>query len=265
MLPVYRAISYRDTTRTGRTRPWVVFVRTPGGVEPYVVKMFDTLTIESRNSVTNEVIGNVLAGQFGLKTPRAALIDFDQSFKSSLRDLDLLERLENSDDRLKFGTELLEGNVSNLLSFNSSEARAAVDIDTLFAFDNLIMNGDRTRNPTNLLVRSEEVFLIDHEFAFDIPKDVSSNLKSWNWPNKYAEYHVCYEYLKKSTLEYKKEYFNVFHEDLRLLNISGLTSYFNQLESVGYSATRHPIIRDYLLKLKLNSNNFVNALKGKIS
>ena len=265
MLQIYRATSLRDIAPTGRTRPWVVTVRTPGGLKSYVVKLFNTPTIQHRDSVTNEVLGNVLARQFGLNTPQAALIDLDDSFKSTLRDLDLIEKLEFSDDRLKFGTELLDGNVSNLLSFNSSEAREAVEIDTLFAFDNLIRNGDRTRNPTNLLVRSNEVYLIDHEFAFDIPQDVASDLKSWYWPNRYADYHVCYEYLKKSILEYKMEYFNVFHEYLRHLNINGLTSYFEQLKSVGFSDAKHPIIKEYLSEVKINSNNFVNALKGKIS
>ncbi|HUB59622.1 MAG TPA: hypothetical protein VL978_02905 [Puia sp.] len=94
MLPVYRAISFqRVAEKGGRTKPWVVLVDAGISVEPYVVKVFTPELIQEKDSVTREVLGNVLARQFDLNVPNAALIDFDDDFKDSVRDLNLLDHL----------------------------------------------------------------------------------------------------------------------------------------------------------------------------
>jgi hypothetical protein len=267
MLPVYKAISFiRVVDKGGRTMPWVVLVRTPLGLQPYVVKLFTTELIETRDSVTNEVLGNVLAPQFGLKVPRAALIDFDDRFLDTIKNFEILSILENRDWRLKFATELLDGvNQFNVSAFNSTEAREIIDIDTLFAFDYLIRNRDRTKTPANLLVRTDEAYLIDHELGFEIPDSFQNELNTWQGDRKAFEYHLCYGYLKNSWNSFKQEYFNEFEEHLRILPVNILNTYFEQLTKEGFSQNKHVTIKNYLLKARTNSTNFVNILKGMIS
>src|SRR5690349_19386216 len=106
MLPVYNAISFvRILEKGGRTKPWVVVVQTPTGLKSFVVKLFETSLIDYRDSVTNEVAGNILAKEFGLPVPNAALIDFDARFLNTIRNQELQETLLNRDKRLKFATE----------------------------------------------------------------------------------------------------------------------------------------------------------------
>ncbi len=78
-----------------------------------------------------------------------------------------------ADGRLKFATELLEGvSQFNTSSYSSVDARGIIDIDTLFGYDNLIRNADRTHQPANLLIGNDDVYLIDHEMAFDLKGDI---------------------------------------------------------------------------------------------
>jgi hypothetical protein len=145
MLPVYKAISFiKILDKGGRTKPWLVFVNTGSKIKPYVVKIFDTQLIEERDSVTNEVLGNIIAKEFELPVPQVAFIDMDYDSIQTFRDFTLIDLLGSTDDRLKFGTEYLEGFVQfNTALFAISESKKIIDIDSVFAFDNLIRNADR--------------------------------------------------------------------------------------------------------------------------
>ena len=167
MLPVYKAISFQKVIeRGGHTKPWVVIVDAGGTLKPFVVKLFETYYVENNDCVANEIIGNVLSKEFGLSAPNAALIDLDSDFKSTLKNFNLLERIENTDDRLKFGTELLESVLPfEVAAYDPGQARALLDIDSVFAFDNLIRNRDRTRQPPNILISNNAPYLIDHEMG----------------------------------------------------------------------------------------------------
>jgi hypothetical protein len=110
LLPIYKAISFNKIiTKGGRTNPWVVLINANNNLKPYVVKLFETSLIEYRDSVANEVFGNVLAREFNLPVPNAALIDFDNAFLGTIRNQKLLEILDSRDTRLKFGSEMHEG------------------------------------------------------------------------------------------------------------------------------------------------------------
>lgn len=224
-------------------------------LKPYVVKLFKTELIELRDSVANEVIGNILAREFNLPVPAAALIDLDMDFISTLRNQELLEILEDRDDRLKFGSELLEGYFNfDYKAYNLTDVRKIIDIDAVYAFDNLVRNRDRNGLlKPNILIKSSEAFLIDHELGFeDINEDIIRNMKKWEWDRKFCDFHIFYTFLKGSPARIKKEYFHEFGEYLKYLNINALDSYFEQLINCGFSGKKHPLIRDYLTEFKLN-------------
>jgi hypothetical protein len=267
MLPVYKAISFQGVLeKGGRTRPWLILVNTGEAVRPYVVKLFDTALIDDKDSVTNEVVGNILAKEFELPVPAAALIELDTDFKSTIRNHELQELLESKDDRLKFGSELLEGFARfDPASISAAEARKMIGVDCVFAFDNLIRNPDRNNIKPNLLVKSDQAFLIDHELGFEITAETAKELSDWQWKDRYFRYHIFYEYLKRGTPSQKKAYFEEFEEYLRLLNIKLLNPYFEQLADAGFSQNKHGVVINYLAEMKRKSANFVNLLKGLIS
>lgn len=267
MLPVYRAISFHGVyEKRNRTKPWLVSVNANGQIKQFVVKLFGTQSIDIHDSVTKEVLGNVLAKEFDLPVPNAALIDIGDDFSSTLRDFDAIETLDNSDWRLKFGTEEQKGVIPFDTSLARYEAKQIVEIDTVLGFDCLIRNIDRNRGNPNLLIKSEEAYLIDHELAFQIDENSSDEIiNRWFIRDRYFRDHVFFDYLKSSRMVDRKEYFNTFEEYLRTLNINKLNPYFQKLLDAGFSSKNHNLIREYLETMKNNSSIFVKILKGIIN
>lgn len=262
MLPVYKAISFdKIIKKGGRTLPWSVLVDTPQGIKPYVVKMFTAELVEKRNSVCNEVLGNVLAREFDLRVPNAALIEMEVDFEMTIKTDEAQEQYDLADERIKFGTELIEGNYLFNMAFTKRQASKMIELDTLFAFDNMIRNRDRNSGKPNLLVKGDSAFLIDHELGFEIDVKTLEDYLNGTWEEAFYRYHIFYNYLKKSRKSQKVGYFEEFHEYLRTLNINMLNNYFQQLHKHGYNISFQPILNSYLYELKQNSSNFVNLLK----
>jgi hypothetical protein len=92
-----------------------------------------------------------------------------------------------------------------------------------------------------------------------------NEVDSWQWKERFYRYHLFYDFLKESSLSSKSENFHEFEEYLRRLDLKVLDPFFGQLESIGYSARHHGVVRGYLAEMKRKSVNFVNLLKGLIS
>ncbi len=265
MLPVYRAISFNGIIeKGGRTKPWSVLVQTSQGVKPFVVKMFDGQLVQNRDSVTNEVLGYALAKEFDLPVPEAALIEMDMDFQMSIHGADGQQAFDHADDRVKFATELIEGNYLFNPAFKKYQAAKMIELDTLYGFDNLIRNPDRGDGRPNLLVKSRSAWLIDHEQAFMIDDDTITQFHSGQWDDRFSRYHICWNYLRHAKKATKKEYFNTFGEYLRTLNVNNLHPYFQQLGNQGFSRDRHLLIKKWLREAKQNSAKFVTLLKSFI-
>lgn len=267
MLPQYRAISFNGIIdKGGRTKPWSVLVETPNGTKPYVVKMFTTQLVEARDSVTNEVLGNLLAKEFDLPVPDAALIEMDEDFRMSINDDAAVMAYDMADERIKFGCSTIEGNqLFKPDAFTKAQAAKMIELDNLFGFDCLIRNRDRNTGKPNLLVKSKSAYLIDHELGFEIDNNTIADFHNGQWDDRFYKYHIFWNYLKKSRNATKKEYFNTFAEYLRTLNVNRLNPYFQQLSSQGFSSDRHQIIKNWLADAKHNSTNFVTLLKSFIA
>jgi hypothetical protein len=266
MLPEYRAISFnRVIEKGGRTKPWSVLVDTPNGVKPFVVKMFSAQLVHERDSVTNEVLGCALAREFDLPIPEAALIEMDMDFQMTINDGEAQQAFDHADERVKFATELIEGNYLFNPSFKKYQAAKMIDLDTLYGFDNLIRNPDRGDGRPNLLVKSKSAYLIDHELAFMIDNNTITDFHNSQWDDRFSRHHIFWNYLRNSRNATKREYFNTFGEYLRRLNIDSLNPYFQQLSNRGFNTDRHHIIRSWLADAKHNSANFVTLLKSFIA
>lgn len=117
----------------------------------------------------------------------------------------------------------------------------------------------------NILIKSTEAFLIDHELGFEkIELDIIKRMNKWDWDRRFCDYHIFHNFLKNSPPKIKKEYFHEFGEYLKYLNINILDSYFNQLVKHGFPRDKHTLIRSYLAKMKQNSSNFTNVMMSTI-
>jgi hypothetical protein len=259
MLPIYKGIQFQKRLeKGGRTKPWLIIVNENGSLSQYVVKMFTQNDNDNNFSLLNEVAGNVLAQEFGIKVPKAALIEFDDDFINTIGDPELEEIFLYTDERLKFATKLLNPSYEYSPNiFNRQQLRSYLEIDSIFAFDVLIQNGDRTTGKPNLLFFNKEGYLIDHELGFNIA--TSMKLQSF-FINPQFMYHIFYDYLCDSWNSTKKDYFNEFCEYLKLLNVNNLSSVFRQLNNCGFHPEQMDNIRNYLLKMKRNCGNFETTL-----
>jgi hypothetical protein len=266
MLPEYTAIAFdKVIEKGGRTKPWTVLVETDRGIKPYVVKMFTPHLVENRDVVTNEVLGNVLAREFDLPVPEAALIHMDENFRMTIHDPRAQMAFDAADERIKFGSALVEGNYLFNPAFTKTQAEKMIDLDTLFAFDVFIRNRDRNAGKPNLLVTGKAAWLIDHELGFEIDQQAIADFKAGQWDEKFYLYHIFLNYLKKSRLATKRDYFGAFTEYLRTLNVNIIQPYLQQLGNHGYDQSRHTMIRDYLREIRQNSPNFDALLKSFIA
>ena len=266
MLPIYKAISFDSILAGGRTKPWLVFVETDNyGIQPYVMKLFDTINLNARDHVTAEVIGHVLAGEFDFNVPEAAFIEIDEDFIATIDDDELIRTIDHKDPRLKFGSALVASNNLFNPGLEKKDAEKMLDIQTLFAFDNFIRNRDRNNHKPNILVKAGETFLIDHEMGLEINSDIIEEFQAGSWDNRFINYHICRDYLYNASDRAKAKYFGTFEEYLRSLNLNKLSSYFKQLKDLGYSDDRHSIIINYFEEIKNNSAKFVTLLKEKLN
>lgn len=260
-LPVYEAIGFQKILdKGGHSKPWVVMVNIKGSPKPYVVKLYKTEDIEARNKMTAEVLGNVLAHQFGLKVPDAAIINFSDAFRMTLSG-DCEEILSNIDERPKFGCLFLDG--ANLFNpeTKSRETEKLLNPALLFAYDHFICNRDRTKNKPNLLVIGGEGCLIDHEMALEIEDQHFEFDKNLSFDPRYHN-HLFYDHLKKKRGD-KNHIFDEFELYLIDLNLNRLEPYFVQLEQMGFN-TQQIRILEYWNKIKDNSTIFVKILTNSI-
>jgi len=261
VLPEFEAISFiRIIEKGAHTKPWLIEVGTNDGPTSYIVKIYTVAQNITHNSVTAEVLGNVLAKEFDLKVPRAAIIHFPEDFRMYLN-TECQMVLDLADERPKFGSEYLDPVFEYTPEMSQRTLERHIDLDTLYAFDNYIRNSDRGERKPNLILHNKSAWLIDHEMAFDITEKTIIEFEKGKWDDKFGRSHLSLRYLKRAGKNKKARYFETFSEYLRLLNISILHEYFDQLESFGYSTNKEQIL-SYLEHIKENSSNFVVILKN---
>ncbi len=177
----------------------------------------------------------------------------------------LFRVLESKDERIKFGTIYKEGTIKAEVGIKKEILEKSFELDTLYAFDNFIRNGDRGIYKTNLLIHTEteQLWLIDHELALDISKETISNFKRHLWEDKFSVHHFCYSYLKENNENVSEQYFNTFFEYLTKLNLNQLDIYFKQLNSYDYLTNKDSVL-DYFYFVKQNAVQFISILKSFI-
>lgn len=263
MLPIYEAISFdKRIKKGGSTHPWIVKVQAENEIASYVVKIFTSKHIEQYNPVINEVLASILASEFNLLVPDPALIYFSDSFIELLSS-EYQDELLSKDQRIKFGCRYLEGGAIYTPDLSRNFLKR-YEIESIFAFDNLIQNVDRRDIKPNILLYSKEAYLIDHELSLSTITDIFiENFLKGQWSYN-SERHIFLPYLKTQTFQSKQNCFNTFFEYLRRLDVNILDAYLDQLDSEGYDTENHIWIKRHLIAIKQNSDKFVNLLKQKI-
>ncbi len=257
-LPIIKATSFNHIIQLGgHSKPWIVSTQAGS----YVAKLYKTIDLEARNKMTAEILGNLLAKDFDLNVPEAAIIEFDDNFRMSLG-MKEEEILSTLDERAKFGSLYLDESYlySPLTDYNTNEL---IPIDTLYAFDYFICNRDRTQLKPNLLIKDNEAILIDHEMALEINETTINNFHQDIWDSRY-KYHLFYNRLKALPLEEKKNCFTDFLFYLQELRWNKYDELFVQLQDLGFDSQKETL-KTYFNTICQAPEKFVNILKNSIS
>ena len=260
MLPIYQAQSFVRILKGGSTKPWAVIVKDGKKLIPYAVKLYKTKDIEKSFSVAKDVYCSVLAQEFDLDTPAPALIEFSDDFIDSLSQAQKNE-LGKADNRIKFGCKLIDGafQYSETLHRNSLEK---YQIEAIYAFDNLIKNGDRRRDgKPNILMKGIKAYLIDHELTLEGLEQAIKDFSDSQW-GYWKERHIFYPYLYSSNKSKKIAYFENFKDSLMEIDFNILDSYYYQLiDYKHYTEYDFVILKEYLCLIQKNPDKFVNLLR----
>jgi HipA-like kinase len=197
------AIVLHKMLTSGRNRPAVFGCVDQDGnpAGEFVVKLSGAMETRDRGPAS-ELIASFLAGHFGILRPEPAAVELhpDLLVWLSKQKPELAQVLRRSAGA-NFGSAFLT-DVSNWpvgKSLPDGMLPAAVSI---FAFDCLISNDDRRRGNSNVLVRGDDIVVIDHEAAFSFLYLVSARNRSWEVGHLNAvRNHVFFYQLRRQPLD----------------------------------------------------------------
>ena len=257
--------NFESIIKGGSSKPILISAFNEAGLEKtYVMKTYKSKFVSENFSIAKEILVTELAKEFDLPVPEYGVIKIDNK---DLKGLYTDEEIKLLDKGHKFCTEYHEGYVI-MSSLASSKFLKDFEIENLFAFDNLIMNVDRGgfRNKPNLLLKDEEMMLIDHEqtFAF-INSFESKDINYFNtFNNFYYQNHIFWATLKSMKNGKKEDIFVEFIEILRMLNIEKLNLIFDQLDKYDIEYGEKNIIFAYLYWAKQNYSYINKVLIDRI-
>lgn len=169
--PTLSPITYHHRIGSGRSRPLIVeCVDALDETSFCVLKPMAAMQF-GKKVVMAEYLGYQLGLALGLPVPPPCLIDVSAEFAESVPDPVVRGILERSVG-LNFGS-LQKSPGYATYPINKPIASAIFDVAVdAFAFDVLLQNPDRRVDNPNMLVREDEVVLLDLEMAFSFVDDV---------------------------------------------------------------------------------------------
>ncbi|HSU18289.1 MAG TPA: HipA family kinase [Acidobacteriaceae bacterium] len=156
-IPVVNAVRYITSMREGGSLPALIEA---DDNRTYVVKLRGAG--QGARPLAAELMVGEMARMLGLRVPRLALVNLDASFGRSEPDAEVQDLFKASTG-LNVGLEFLaEATVFDAAAGDSATPSEASQTVWLDAF---VRNVDRTPRNTNLLMKSERLWLIDHNAA----------------------------------------------------------------------------------------------------
>jgi hypothetical protein len=194
------------------------------GPEIFIVKSFNNV-FNSGFGIISEILCAKLAIYFGLCVPEFALVKISDQFRDAAyqcnAESEILTTLNQNIGIKNFGSKLIEKySGSPIYQSNTQEWQKNI-IETIFGFDCLIYNKDRTQFCPNLFVKDNQYILYDHEKAFCFLgwknwKINLGNLFHDNNSSSFGKQHIFWEQLRNEncTFNYLIEKLNALDNDI---------------------------------------------------
>jgi hypothetical protein len=185
---------------SGRTKPALFGcnAKTGAWAGDFVVKLVGSMDARERGP-SSEFISSRLARHFGILHPEPAAVTVAAELAAwlSAKNHEIASSIVSTPN---FGSRLLTD--ASLWPVGRSLPEAMIPAAAqIFAFDALIGNDDRRSDNQNILVRGDEIFVIDHEAAFAFLYLVASRERSWECRSRRSlRNHVFFFQLRRQEL-----------------------------------------------------------------
>ncbi len=182
-------------------------------------------------SLIAEIIGNLLANYFGIKTPKPALVlltpDFVQAVQS---DADFQRQ---SQGRIKLAPGIAAG--CEYLKGNAPITPVVIDLPKdqetarrIFAYDMLVQNPDRRKDNANAFLYNGEPTAYDFELCFSFLRVLSfARQPAWQIDDRLAQDHLFFAGLRGKYHDWQP-----FRDALALLDCDMIKQTFGELLEV---------------------------------
>ena len=226
----------------------------------YVVKIFKN---SHREATCRELFANLLAQEFDLDVPNAALVEVDFDMLS-------LMKVEGNIDTSLYnpGYYFASEYLSDTRIVTKAELPVPVEWELqlrIFAFDVLIRNSDRRIGKPNFLLQSGNPVLIDHELSLNFSKGfLAHDIESeWNFIRSGNERnHVFLVSLQTCIAKNGLDVAGFLSDYLRTLNPNKLYAAATLLQEYGYNdeAAIVESIVGYLSEIRSNIDRFLQLV-----
>ncbi len=201
MIPRVQAVTFLRPMGSGRTKPCLMVCETDeADQEEVVVKLRAGIETNEMGS-TSELVASLLANDLGLRVPSPRLVEIEPGFHQAVLQPDFARRIEESVG-LNFGSEKLGPGFTTWPKSKAVPLLLRQLTAEIFVFDAIVQNPDRRKGNPNVLWKSDDLFILDHEMSltFFLPQ------LGWQppWSGQGLEFltdHVFYDQLRGTELD----------------------------------------------------------------
>lgn len=263
-MDILRLTNIKSRLKNGSTLPLLINALNVNNKEvSYVMKTYKSNHNKTNFTIAKEIIVSELAKKFDLNVPLYGLVKIEKNLLNEHYPEEFINDLDNG---YKFCTEFVDGSVTAIHDVNKKYLDN-YEYSKLFAFDQLIMNGDRGRfnNKSNLLFTDAKMILIDHELTFPFYGQLKNEANYFNiFQIFYCKNHIFWNNLNNLSTQDKKYIFDEFIEILRNLNFEFLNFVFEDLDKYNIPYGDKDVILSYLYWVKTNYGKIHKILNQKI-
>ncbi|OJV14672.1 MAG: hypothetical protein BGO21_18390 [Dyadobacter sp. 50-39] len=180
LIKTVHATEWFDVLATGTTEPMLVLAleAESGDRDSYVVKPFGHPRIYPQ-AVMKECLGAWIALELGLHTFEPVFIEVSSAFTDTLLGNPYYQRFADSIG-LNFGSKYVPGTIP-VVGHNCLSRIQVSQAEQVTSFDLFISNPDRREEKPNLLTVQSDLYVFDHELAFDFMLMLSFNRNPRPW------------------------------------------------------------------------------------
>lgn len=196
-IPILFASSYQKRMSSGRTKPCLFLCEDENGdlLGEYVVKLKAGME-HGVNGLVSELLSAQLAKFLDIPAPEPALIQVDPAITEVISDQELADKIRNSAG-LNYGSRLVTGGFETWPIGKALPMALKQLAGEIFAFDALVQNPDRRDEKPNVLWKSDDLYIIDHEMSFSFIYAILLSASPWQLSGQsFLRKHLFYQGLK---------------------------------------------------------------------